>query len=73
MTRNFRLKAETDGKGRILYGNETNMNEYPWQVSQSSSKNNRSIKYYFNFVQNIFLQDINVDWKEPLLRWHPYR
>lgn len=33
MTRNFRLKAETDGKGRILYGNETNMNEYPWQIS----------------------------------------
>ena len=30
-------------KGRILYGNETDVNEYPWQVEDNT---NEIIKYY---------------------------
>ena len=39
-------------KGRILYGNETDVNEYPWQVSNSFSVNHR---------YNHHFSDLDVD------------
>jgi len=33
MNRNFALNLAQDQLGRVLYGNETNSNEYPWQIS----------------------------------------
>ena len=37
--KHFRMASTMDWrqKGRILYGNETDPNEYPWQVQKSSN------------------------------------
>ena len=65
----MRSRLNWEQKGRILYGNETDVNEYPWQVLKI---NQRPIWRFWKSIKDRsetkYVQGVNVDWPKPLLR-----